>query len=259
MTRTLATLLLFALPASALAQTAPPPPPPPLVAPPTSEPPPPLPPPSYPPVVPAQASPQPNLNPPQNLQPYQPIFVQPAPTAADSQHEFALVAGEYFASAAVSAAATVAVLSVLNTSATDPGSQATQQIVSLLYIGLIPAVSALPAWLVGLLSDRYDPRLGPAIEAGSAVSAVAVLIYVVAAAADNGSGSTDTWKYAAGGIMVLGMPLAEVIALNVTKTPRMAGGPPPMTSLLPELPARHAERGPALPHTLVFGLPAVSF
>ncbi|MBS2027453.1 MAG: hypothetical protein JST54_06055 [Deltaproteobacteria bacterium] len=254
--RVFSLIVMLSLPAAAWAQTAPAsaPPPPPIVVAPTSEPPPP-PPPSYPPAEPART--QPNLVP-TNLQPYSPI-VQPAPAKEDSQHELGLMAGEFFASAAVTTAATVAVLSAIGSTETT-SQQATAEIVSLLYIALIPAVSSLPVWLIGMLSDRYDVRIGPAMEAGSAISGVAVIIYLIASEVDPNGNSTNTWKYAAGGALIIAMPLAEVIATNVTKTPKSAAIGPLSAPILPEVPQRFAAAASTpLPGTVMLGLPAVSF
>jgi len=257
--RALLLILTLSLPAAAWAQSTPAsaPPPPPIVAVPTAEPPPPpvpLPPPSYPPAEPARS--QPNLVP-SNLQPYQPI-VQPAPAKDDSTHEVGLMAGEFFASAAVTTAATVAVLSAIGSTDT-PSQQATAEIVSLLYIALIPAVSSLPVWLIGMLSDRYDVRIGPAMEAGSAISGVAVIIYLIASEVDPNGNTTNTWKYAAGGALIIAMPLAEVIATNVTKTPKSGAIGPLSAPILPEVPQRFAVASTPMPGTVMLGLPAVSF
>lgn len=263
MKRLCALVLLVALPCAAWAQGAPPPPdtsappPPPLVAPP-SYPEPPPPPPSYPP-APPQQQPQPNLVP-NNLQPYAPLN-PPPPSAVEPKSELGLDAVEFFASAAVTIGATVAVASAIGNTST-PSQQATAQIAALLYIGLIPAVSSLPVWLIGLTSNQYEPRIGPAIEAGSAVSGIAVIIYLIVdqtEAATGTSNGTSTWKYVAGGLLVVGMPLAEVLAMNLTKTPKLSGpaygGPP----ILPEPPQRFAQVGLPVPNTWIFGLPSISF
>ena len=257
--RALVLLLAVGSAATAFAQTAPPPP---LVAPPEGDtPPPPLvAPPSYPPAppqVPPAEPPPPSLAP-TPPPPYQPLAAQ-AP-AATPPSEFGLASAEFFASAAVTIGATVAVNAAIH--ATDtPSQQATAQIAALLYMALIPSASSLPVWLIGLASDHYDPRIGPAIEAGSAVSGIAVLIYLVADQVEQQSGTTSPWKYAAGGILVIGMPLAEVIALNLGKTPHLgAPAPPPyLGALRADLPERQADLGAPIPGTVVFALPGVSF
>jgi hypothetical protein len=251
----LALLLVAVLPTSALAQSDVPPPlvspPPPLVSPPPSYPEPP--PPSYPPVapVPSQAP-----QPPPNLQPYAPLSPRP-PAAAGSQHELGLAGAEFFASAGVTLAATLAVASALGSQSTSSG-QATAQIVSLLYLGLIPAVSSLPVWLIGLISDSYEPRIGPAIEAGSTVSGIAFIIFFIADQTQAPGTGTSPWKYAAGGLLLVGMPLAEVLAMNLTKSPK-GGVPYYGAPVLPEAPPAFASPGLPSASTVCIALPAIRF
>jgi hypothetical protein len=132
--------------------------------------------------------------------------------------------------------------------------------VSLLYLGLIPAVSSLPVWLIGLLSDTYEPRIGPAIEAGSTVSGIAFIIYFIADQTQT-PGTTSSWKYAAGGLLLVGMPLAEVVVMNLTKSPK--GGVPYYGSrgapILPEAPPAFASPGLPSAATVCIALPALRF
>lgn len=247
----LAVLLAVAVPSVAFAQAAPDAPPPPLVAPPTYPEPPP---PSYPP---ANPSPQP-AQPPPNLQPYAPL-TPPPPRPGQSQHELGLAGAEFFASAGVTLAATLAVASAIGNQGSS-SQQATAQIVTLLYLGLIPAVSSLPVWLIGLVSDSYEPRIGPAIEAGSTVSGIAFIIFFIADQTE-APGTTSPWKYAAGGLLLVGMPLAEVLAMNLTKAPKGgvpyygARGPP----VLPEAPPSFAAPGLPAPTTVALSLPQIHF
>jgi hypothetical protein len=247
MVRAVSLLLCLSVPGLAFADSAPgaasaPPVAPtyPPSYPPSSEPAPPAYPPAYPPD--ATAQPQPNLQPqpgqpqpqPQpNLQPYgqrnplpayQPTKPQgQAEGKSEGKSEMVLMGAEFFASAGVTLLSTLAVGSLVLGSATNPSADAgTAELVLLLYLGLIPIVSSLPVWLIGLLSDKYQPSLSPAIEGGSVIASIALVIVLVTSLSASQS-TQNTGLDVAGGLLIVGMPLVEVISMNLSKVPKGMG------------------------------------
>lgn len=178
---------------------------------PAGEPPPPVYPPPPPTYVPAPPTGQP-----QRLQPYAP-YLAPPPTGPPKKpvSEWVLGGAEFATSAAITAVSSYLVLAAVS-GATSAQASATASLAALLYLGLIPVVSSLPVWLISLLSDQYEGHIGPAIEAGSAISSIALLVLLLA-------GGSDKAILTGGVLLIVGMPLAEVIALNVTKTPKLGG------------------------------------
>lgn len=243
----LALLTVFAVPQRLLAQTAPPPP---LVeAPPTfpPEPPPGASVPSYPSLAPAPATPSPNLS------PYPQAAPPPAPASKEEglAKDLLLMGAEFTASSLVSVGSGLALYAALANS-TDASGAASAQIAVLLYLGLIPIVTSLPVWLISLASDRYETRIGPAIEAGSALASVALLILLLA-------GDSRGALLGAGAILIAGMPLAEVVALNVTRRPKYGAGPPLATSPPPWEPLAGARQALPAPGQVVLSVPLLSF
>jgi len=259
----LAVVLLGASPALAWGQTTPPAgvPAPPIVEAPAPDAPPVYPPP---PVYSPPAPAVPLVPPPASIPPppQMPIDLRPA-AEPPRRSELGLAAGELGASMAVSAAATAAVYAVIGGDASGSGAQAAAELVVLLYVALVPTLSALPVWLIGSSSSQYDVRFSAAVEAGSVVSGIALIVYFVATSVrsdSTGSASVSGLALAAGGLMVVGMPLAEVISLNLKKVPHPAAAPRLAASAArADVHARVALRGAAEPHTVIVGLPAIAF
>jgi hypothetical protein len=161
----------------------------------------------------------PTGQPPQRLQPYAPYAPQqPIPLQGPAKKpvsEWVLGGAEFATSAAITAVSSYLVYAAVS-GATSAQAQATASLAALLYLGLIPVVSSLPVWLVSLFSDQYEGHIGPAIEAGSAISSIALLVLLLAGDSNKG--------LAVGGVLLfVVMPRSEVIALNVTKTPKLGG------------------------------------
>ena len=111
----------------------------------------------------------------------------------------------------------------------------------------------------------WDPKLNYfansilTIEAGSAVSSIALLVLLLA-------GTTTSWGVLVGGGLLVGvMPLAEVIALNLTRQPKMGSfsanlGPAPLWEKPPSFADRLSTGSLQPSHASTFVmLPALAF
>jgi hypothetical protein len=179
-------------------------------------------------------------------------MTQPGP-APERKAEYPLEVAEFFASAAVTVAAGVGVLAVAN----NPAYAAASDLILLLFVAVVPIVSSLPVWGIALFSDTYEPRLGPAVEAGSTVAAIALVLWLIGDLVNS-----NPLTYTAYIGLAVGMPLAEVISLNLTKLPKGMGfnayssnGPPPWDPP----PGLSPQAAAPLGKTFAFALPPFSF